>query len=224
MSDKIKAAAWGGSIALVAVICIVVTWIVRGKIDNITPKDLVPDIEVPKVEEEKAFDSATIKSGLHDMGKLVTAEYRFTHVEKFESSKKIGDFDLGKLGKKQLIYSYDGNVKAGVDFAKIEVETDDEAKTIRVVIPEPEFISSEVYPDSFALYDEQESLFNQLSSVDFAASFDDIKTKEEKKAKEDGLLELAKTNADSLIGNFIANVDTGDYKVIIIDRTEEKEN
>ena len=88
----------------------------------------------------------TVEDGLRNMGTLITQEYYFTQVEKYTKDKKVlGVFNSSS----ELAYSYDGSVTAGIDFEKIELEKDDETKTITVVIPPSEIQNVNIDKSSF---------------------------------------------------------------------------
>ena len=182
------------------------------------------------VEKEVVISGSTIESGISNIGKLCTAEYHFTHVESFEDTMYLTTGKLKIPGtniqfkdisipgtNSYFIYSYDGKIMAGVDFESVTVIKDDESRSIRVILPEPEIISSSVDPDSFKLYDEKNSIFNRYGVVEVADSFSDMLKAEEDKAKKDGLLIQARDNARLLVENFVrAGYNVGEYSIQII--------
>ncbi len=173
------------------------------------------------VEKEVEISGETIRSGMANIGKLSTAEYNYTHVERVDSSREIRGFKI-PLTKTTFIYSYDGSIMAGIDFTRIQIDKDDVKKEITVTLPEVEIISSEVDQDSFKLYDERNNIFNPISVTDVMDSFADLKTAEEKKAVEGGLLNKAKANAVTLVDNFMHgsyNVKDYDIEVVFVTDT-----
>ena len=150
----------------------------------------------------------TIRSNIANIGKLATAEYTYTHVEHFDSSRTIGDFKI-PLTKTSYIFSYDGTIIAGVDFTQTNVNKNDTSKTI--TLPEVEIISSDVDQDSFQLYDEKKNIFNPTDITDYAESFADLKTSEEQKAIDKGLLDDAKANACTIINSYMASLNIPNY-------------
>lgn len=216
-----------GLIGLLAVasICVLVIGLTRPKTEetplpNVTPA-VVPETrvvykEVKKlVEVEKTISSAILEDGLKDMGVLVTEEYYFTEVISFSSVKKLlrTDIDL-KFTESAYLASYDGNITAGIDFAGITAEKDDEAKKITVTLPAAKVFSISVDPDSFVLYSEKVGLGNPLSAKDFNASLAELENTAREKALDRGLLERADENAEQIIENFIAGlVDLSDYSL-----------
>lgn len=167
--------------------------------------------EQPQQPQQNDFETTatlsgkTLKSSLNNMGFLITTEYNYTHAETYEKSRpffKIKEFPGTKA---KFVYSCDGIVSAGVNFEKINLKTDEtENKTIITVdMPQAEIRSSELDLNSFKMLDEEKNIFNPITVEEVKNSFNNIKTYEEKKAKEKGLLEKANTNARTLIENFL---------------------
>ncbi len=178
------------------------------------PKVIVQEKE-KIVEKEAVITGATMQSGINDIGKLVTAEYYFTHVENHKSNLQVIGLDL-PLTSSSFIFSYDGSVLAGIDFGNIKIDKDDETRIITVSLPKPEIISSAVDPDSFQLYDERNNIFNPIKVTDVANSFADLIHDEESKAIDKGLYLRAKDNAILLIENFLrATYPIRDYQIVV---------
>ncbi len=172
-------------------------------------------VEVEKIiEVEKKISGEIIQDGLRDMGFLVTEEYYFTEVISYSSVKKL--FKTIALGITESSYlaSYDGVISAGLDFEKIKVEKDDEAKSITIHLPKAEVKYMQIDPESFVLYSEKEGLGNKITLNDYNDSLIELEKNAEKKAVDRGLLKRADENARLVIANFVTSlVDTTDYTV-----------
>lgn len=167
------------------------------------PTEIIREVEVEKVVEKVVeISGETIESNMVNIGKLCTAEYNYTHVERSDSSREIKGFKI-PFTSASFIYSYDGSIMAGIDFTEIQIEKNDEEKVITVTLPDAEIISSSVDQNSFKLYDEKNNIFNPISVADVADSFADLKNSEEEKAVSEGLLDKARTNAIVLVENFM---------------------
>lgn len=173
--------------------------------------------EVEKIiEKEVEISGETIRYHMANIGKLCTAEYSYTHVERVDSSKELYGYEI-PFTTATFIYSYDGNILAGIDFTKIQIRKDDTAKKITVTLPDVEIISSAVDQDSFKLYDEKNNIFNPIRVTDVADSFANLKNSEEQKAVDKGLLDRAKENAVLLVENFMfGSYDVKNYKIEVI--------
>ena len=89
-------------------------------------------------------------------------------------------------------------------------------KIITVKVPKSRILSSEIDENSFQIYDEEQSIFNQLSSSNFNDTTAQMKANAEEKAIKKGLLDNADANAKLIINNFIASFDISDYTVTVV--------
>ncbi|WP_024865056.1 DUF4230 domain-containing protein [Butyrivibrio sp. FCS014] len=153
----------------------------------------------------------TVEDGLRDMGTLITQEYYFSQVEKYTKSKKIAwVFD----STSEIAYGYDGTVTAGIDFTKIELEKDEENKTVKVTIPPSEIQNVDIDTSSFRVYSEKDSLWNPMKLEDYNLSLQEFEKAAEKKALDSGILERSDEQAKLLINGFIRNYSAlSDYDI-----------
>ena len=94
--------------------------------------------ESGSVTEHEEISGETIRSGMTDIGELATEEYWFTQVQTYDSSKSAQIFDLSfdlPLTRNKFVYSYDGVIKAGVDFAAASVEVDNALRRVKRELP-----------------------------------------------------------------------------------------
>lgn len=147
--------------------------------------------------------SRMVNFGLKDIGELATQAGHFTNVQVISGSRKIWGADI-PLTQSKYIFSYDGVIKAGIDFEQIEVNVDDAARVITVKLPEIKILSSEVDPKSLQIYDETKSIFTPLSLSSVNMSLIEMDEEVREKAIGNGILENARTNAEALITGFLA--------------------
>lgn len=183
---------------------------------GLTENETVSTDENLLTETETVITGDIIRDGLRGIGELATEEYYFTEVETYDSNKKIKDFDI-PFTTSRFVYSYDGLIKAGIDFTAIDVEKNDLTKTVTVTLPKSEILSSEIDEDSFMMYDEQQSIFNQLSISNFNTTNADLVKRAEDKAIKKGLLDRADENAVTLMKNFLLQTyDISDYAIKVV--------
>ena len=166
------------------------------------------------VEVEKEVTVEEIRSGLNDMGVLLTGEYYFTDVISYSSIKKL--FSVIELGITESSYlaSYDGVVTAGVDFTAVTLRKDELNGVITVTVPAAQIMNVDIDPKSFQLYSEKTGLGNRISVSDYNSSVVELEQKAQEKALERGLLDRADENARKIIENFIAGfVDTTQWSI-----------
>ena len=158
----------------------------------------------PSVFSEKTqVSSETVEMELKNIGELATHAGYYTNVQVIKSSRQIFGVDI-PLTQSQFIFSYDGVVKAGVDFADIEIGVDEGRGQIVVTLPEVKVLSNEIDLDSLEIYDESNNIFHPLNIDDINVSLIEMQEESEAKAIENGLLESARANAEALLRGMLA--------------------
>ena len=158
-------------------------------------------------------ESRTVAFGLRDIGELVTQAGYFTNVQKNNKDQKLFGVSV-PFTTSQYIYSYDGIVKAGLDFSELEIQVDDANKIVTVAMPEVKIFDISIDNDSLKIYDESQSIFTPLHITDLNDA--QIKLKEEVRqtAIDNGILEGAARNAKTLISGFLSGtLDLKDYTI-----------
>ena len=166
------------------------------------------------VEVEKEVSVEEIRSGLNDMGVLVTQEYDFTDVTHYSSIRKFLSIEL-PITESSFLASYDGAVTAGVDFRAVDVRRDEDAKTVTVTLPAAEILSVDIDPGSFVLYSEKTGLGNPISAEDFNSALVELEANAREKAVARGLLDRAEENARVLIRGFLEGLVSEPYTIRI---------
>ena len=164
---------------------------------------------------DKETMSKSIVSGyISDIGELATAEYGYTMAHTANKPKKtIVGFEIPFTDSK-VIYSYEGLIKAGFNFADIEVEVDNVGKRILITLPEAKILSSSIDRDSLIVYDERNSPFNAFTFEDMNLSIGELEDDAKEAALSNGLLERAAENAKSIITSMIGNLyESNEYTV-----------
>ena len=148
-----------------------------------------------------SINTETIREGIANMGTLITQEYYFTQVEKYTKEKTIMKFITSSS---EFIYSYDGSVTAGVDFEKIAITKDEDAKTITIDIDK----------DTFKIYSEKDSIWNPVKLEDYNTSLAKFEESAKEKALKNGILEKSDAQAKTLIENFVNSLpETSKYQI-----------
>lgn len=155
--------------------------------------------------------SETIRDGLSNMGVLITQEYYFTQLETYTKEKNIFIIIPSSSG---FMYSYDGAVTAGVDFEKINVQTDEGRQVVTVDMPPSEIQAVTIDRDTFKIYSEKESIWNPLKLEDYNISLAEFEDAAKEKAIESGILERSDQQAQKLVTEFIVSLpNTAGYTV-----------
>lgn len=166
------------------------------------------------------ISSHMTKLRLEDLGEFATQAGYFTTVQVIKDSATL----FGKtvpFTTSKYIFSYNGTVKAGLDFSQVNIDTNVLTSTITVTAPMPHILSTEVDEDSLVVYDETSNIFTPLTLNDIklsrTAMIDEIKTQ----ATENNLLENARVNAEVWIKMFIQSTYDSDEYTVVFDWQED---
>ena len=150
--------------------------------------------------------------GLREIGELATQAGYFTSVQVIQDAKDFFGISL-PFTEKKYVFSYDGTVKAGVDFKKISMEI--VGNEIHVRIPEAEIFGVQVDPESYTIYYEGESIFNKLKIEDVNEAQKALEEEVREKAVANGILENAMNNARMLITGYLSAIyDLNEYSIV----------
>ena len=153
--------------------------------------------------KKNKMESRTVAFGLRDIGELVTQAGYFTNVQKQNEDQKLFGMSV-PFTASQYIFSYDGVVKAGLDFSKIEVQIDDANKLATVKLPKIEIFDISIDNESLKIYDESQSIFTPLHITDLNDAQKQLKEEVRQTAIDNGILEGAARNAKVLISSFLS--------------------
>jgi len=157
--------------------------------------------------------SRPIKFGMENIGELATQTGYYTNVQVIDRQRDDFGFEI-PFTRSKYIFSYDGNIKAGVNFKEIVLSVDEIDHIISVKMPEVKIISNEIDEESFEVYHEQKNVFSPLKLEDYNKTLKAIEEESEVTAIENGLLENAKNNAEILITGFLASMyDLNVYQI-----------
>lgn len=155
-----------------------------------------------------------VEGSVNDLGQLSTAEYVYSlTVNPKKEGKKLFNKIKLPFTESEALFSYDGTLKAGIDFNKVKIKSKSGGKEFIVSIPSVEIFSNELDNDSFKKYDEKEGLFNKIKMEDFNDWQKTCKENAEEKAISNGILKIAEENAQEIIEKMIVSAYGKDCKV-----------
>lgn len=161
-------------------------------------------------------ESKTTKIGFEDIGEMATQSAYCTEVNVTEDAKELYGMRI-PFTQSKYIYSYDIVIKAGYDFN--EIEWKEKNKTIEVKLPEAKVLSNELDMDSFKVYHEKESIFSKITLEENNDAVKKMKLNAQENAIANGLLENARSNAETMLTGFFADeYDLDEYKIVFKDK------
>lgn len=152
---------------------------------------------------DPVITSTALTQQLQEANDLITMEYNYTKVGKFENSLQLNGWDI-PLTTKSFLLAYSGKLSAGVNLNELEVEVD--GNIIRVTLPAVEILSNTIDESSIEVYDETKNIFNPISIEDYTTFAKQQKLTVEEEAIENGFLSEAATKAQSSIRKFLEMV------------------
>ena len=167
--------------------------------------------------EAPIITSSTIVEQLNGLSELVTQEYTYHNADRRESSETWIFGWTRPFSSNSILITYDGTIKAGVDFSKIEINVTEATKTIIIKIPESTITDNNIPQDSIEVLEVKNGLFNEVTFDNYNDFVSEQKVVMEQKAIEQGLLEKANVEAKALIENFISVIPgIENYHVVIL--------
>lgn len=158
--------------------------------------------------------SRTVNLRMEDIGELSTQAAYFTNVQVISNSRELFGVTI-PFTQSKYVYSYDGVIKAGIDFTKLAYTIDSNEKTITVYLPEAYITGVSVDEDSLVIYDESKNIFTPLKLNDIQSSRKQMEVEAIDQATANGLLIEATDNAKILIKAFLlSNPDLSDHKIM----------
>jgi hypothetical protein len=160
-----------------------------------------------------AVSSRITEMGLRNIGEMATQAGYFTSVQTIEKSRDVFGIEVPGT-RSNYVYSYDGDIKAGLDFQEVRVDVNELTRVITVHLPEIRILSVEIQEDSFRLYNDGTNLFTSLKMEDVNESLTELKQNARETAIQNGILENARDNAETLIRSFLGSaMDLSAYTV-----------
>jgi len=152
---------------------------------------------------------ADIESRVQTLQNLVSAEYLYRNVVYVDRQRRV----LGvAAGSNEVLFSIAIRVQAGIDLSNgFSVDVSDEER-IFVTLPEPEVILVDADEQSIEEYFSAEQ-FLQIEWLDIGTEVESVKENVRTDAIDRGILDLARTNAESLLKNIL---QSGGYEHVYI--------
>lgn len=167
-------------------------------------------------EEQPVITRDQIQERLATLRELVTQRYIYTNAARREDSKTwLMDWTL-PFSESSLLLTYDGEIKAGIDFGALQVEVDEEKREITVTVPPSKVVDNVIPQESINVLEVKDGLFNKITFDEYNQFIGAEKPLMEAKAVEMGLLQEADREAKLAIRTLlelIPGMDT--YKLTV---------
>ena len=149
-----------------------------------------------------------IEGTIRDIGELATAEFGYTITQTVDKPSKL------KITGSKVLYSYEGLIKAGIDFSAVDITVNKAQKIIYIKMPKAIILSNELDHDSLKVYDSKYSIFSTLTFEDINSSQANAKRTAEEEAVNSGLLDRAGANAKTIIEQTVMSLrESDEYQI-----------
>ena len=134
--------------------------------------------ELAEAEAKVVITEEQVRTFIEPAAELVTQNYRYTSADTYKKYLDIDGWTV-PFTTDQTVFTYDGVIKAGIDFKAIGIKVDNDAQVITVELPEPYIISHEIDENSFQVYDVKNSVFTETDLEEYTALIAELKQKRE---------------------------------------------
>ena len=170
-------------------------------------------------EKRVVYSSRIVDLKMENIGELSTQNAYFTNVQVISDSRELWGVTI-PFTQSKYIFSYDGIVKAGINFEEVTYTINSNDKTITVNLPTAYITSVAVDEDSLVIYDESQSVFTPLKLGDIRESRLALEQEAVQQAIGNGVLNDAINNAKVLVQAFLLSEKTLADHTIIWNETE----
>ena len=157
--------------------------------------------------DEATADVTHMNQLLSESSELTTAKLTITAMSEFK------DEGIKFLNRSDFIMVYEATVRAGINVDEVDIKANDSQKVIYITIPKAEVQEAKVEPSTIKYFDTKFSLLNTNEKEDAnkAQTLAEERAKEE--AAKTGILQLANSQAKTLITGILANAIPEDYEI-----------
>ena len=155
-----------------------------------------PELAQPTVQ---TLSPSVVFTRVREEGELVSASQDYSIVDKVTNSNRdfLDLFDV-PFTEKSFWYRSNGTIKAGVDLSTAEPEQDEnDPSLLHVTLDQPHIISNTPDMDKSGVLEENNNIFNPIRVEDSDAFRRQCVERSEEEAIGGGLLDEARTNAES---------------------------
>lgn len=167
-------------------------------------------------DQEPVITRDQVEEQLSSLRELVTQRYIYTNAARREDSKTwLMDWTL-PFSESSLLVTYDGEIKAGIDFGAIRVDVDEPNRAITVTLPPSRVTDNTIPQESINVLTARDGLFNKISFEDYNQFIAAERPAMEERAVERGLLSEADREAREAVRallELIPGMDT--YKLTV---------
>ncbi len=164
-----------------------------------------------RAEKERRYDSSSVMNRISYIQELALVRYNYTGVISYKDYRKFLNINV-PLTDKYFLLKYNGYIKAGVDFNRINVTVDNDT-TIHISIPKPKILDTVIDEKSIQVYNESENAFNPIKISDYNEAISREKNVMIRDAVEQGIYRQATDEAKIAITSLLREMGFKDIHI-----------
>jgi len=164
-----------------------------------------------RAEKERGYDSSSVMNRISYIQELALVRYNYTGVISYKDYRKFLNINV-PLTDKYFLLKYNGYIKAGVDFNRINVTVDNDT-TIHISIPKPKILDTVIDEKSIQVYNESENAFNPIKISDYNEAISREKNVMIRDAVEQGIYRQATDEAKIAITSLLREMGFKDIHI-----------
>ncbi len=164
-----------------------------------------------RAEKERGYDSSSVMNRISYIQELALVRYNYTGVISYKDYRKFLNINV-PLTDKYFLLKYNGYIKAGVDFNRINVTVDNDT-TIHISIPKPKILDTVIDEKSIQVYNESENAFNPIKISDYNEAISQEKNVMIRDAVEQGIYRQATDEAKIAITSLLREMGFKDIHI-----------
>lgn len=163
-------------------------------------------------QSNKSINSTLVIERISGIWELATTKYYYTNVVSYKENMKINDVEI-PFTQKGFLIKYDGYLKAGIDINSIKIisETNNQ---IKISISKSKILDHTIDEKSVHVYDEKNSVFNNIKIKDVFDMISVEKKKMEDKVVDNGFLEEADKNTRLVLENMLKSMGFTSVEIV----------
>lgn len=171
-------------------------------------------------DENVTISTDTLRSQIVSVRELATQEYIYTNADKRESNETWLFGWTRPFSENVLLVTYDGSIKAGVDLGRVDINVDEETRTITITLPPSAILENNIPQESIEVVAVKDGLFNPVTFDDYNEFIAGQKLVMEQRAIDQGLLTRADEEARTLVRSVLSALPGMDQYTLVVETAQ----
>ncbi|MDR2048701.1 MAG: DUF4230 domain-containing protein [Treponema sp.] len=185
-------------------------------------------LPLPEIAARQQVSAHTVVKEALPVGEYASLAYHYTSVIKDINSKDLNGWTIPFTTRK-YIFTYDGIMKLGIDGTRIRVEEASDpagGPLIRVILPPIQILSHEVDDSSVEVFEQSQTVFNEIRIEEAFRVTADRKREMENKVLSGGAVDDAKASLEQQFASLLRGIPgiKGNYDLAFVWEVPEPES